>query len=264
MTGPRLAWQDGTLEVRAERRGLRTEAGLLRNGAPVASGTGVGKVLLPLPGTAEPAPTVLVLTPLPGVVTRAVLLVPRPPGEDDETPGDEPPDGGAPDRDDLPAGARRALDLATAERHPFDPAPGTLAARLRHLEERHPRLWATRHVVLAVGRVLLGLLGLAVLLRTVLRPLLDWLAGLLPRIDWPDIPWPDLPSIPWPDVDWPDLPDVSPPGWLAAVLATAKFWGPVLVAVVLAVREVRRKRRGARGPGSREASPGEDEVDAHR
>jgi hypothetical protein len=183
--------------------------------------------------------------------------VPRPPSESSE----EATTGGA--GDDVPAGVAAALVLATAERHRFDPAPGTLAARLRALEERHPRLWASRHVVLAVGRVLGALLGLAVLLQTLVRPLLEWLLGLLPRVDL-DIPWPDvdLPSIPWPDVDWPDLPDVSLPGWLWAVLNTAKYWGPVLVAVVLAVREVRRKRRGPRA--EREAPVGEDAVDAHR
>jgi hypothetical protein len=248
MTGPRLAWDDGTLELAAARRGFRTEVQLRRDGVPLLSGTGLGKVLLPLPGAADPALTVLVLAPLPGVVARAVLLVPRPPTGDEET------------TDEVSDGARRALELATAERHPFDPAPGTLAARLRAVEDRHPRLWAARHVVLAAARVLAGLLGLAVLLQTLLRPLLEWLAGLLPRVDWPDLPWPDLPSIPWPDVDWPDLPDVSLPGWLAAVLATGKFWGPVLVAAVLAAREVRRKRRAAR---DRDAA-GDDGVDAHR
>ncbi|NEK59240.1 hypothetical protein GCU56_15345 [Geodermatophilus sabuli] len=252
MAGPTSTWQGGRLEITARRSGLRTAVTLLRDGTPVGAASGLGRVRLPLPAGEEPGPTVLVLAPVPGVVARAVLLVPRP----------TPEAGG----DDVPAGVTTALELATAERHPFDPAPGTLAARLRALEDRHPRLWASRHVVLAVGRVLGALLGLAVLLQALVRPLLQWLAGLVPSVDLPAIPWPDvdLPSIPWPDVDWPDLPDVSLPGWLLAVLATAEYWGPVLVAVVLAVREVRRKRRGPAAREGREAPVGEDGVDAHR
>jgi hypothetical protein len=234
VTGSRLAWDGDVLEVRARRAGLRTTVTLLRDGAPAGERTGLLRVLLPLPDAPEPAPAVLVLTPAPGVVARTALLLPRPPGDADEAGGD----GG-----DLPDPARRVLDLATAERRPFDPAPGTFAARLRDVEEHHPRLWALRHVALAAGKVAAAVLGLAVLLQALVRPLLEWLAGLLPRVELPSIPWPDLdlPSIPWPDVD---LPDVSLPGWLQAVLGTAEYWGPVLVAVAVAAHEVRRKRRG--------------------
>jgi hypothetical protein len=246
MGGLRLDWHGELLELRIGRAGVRTVATLLRDGRPAGHVAGFGVLRLPLAGPA-PVPTVLVLAPLPGVVARAALLVPTGDGE--------------PRRAHVPDGARAALDVATAERHPFTPAPGTLAARLRDLEQRHPRLWASRHVVLAVGRVLGALLGLAALLQVLVRPLLEWLAGLLPRIDLPDVPWPDLPSIPWPDVD---LPDLSMPGWLAAVLATAKFWVPLLVAVVLAVREVRRKRHGARAGTEQRASAGDDGADAHR
>jgi hypothetical protein len=249
MSGPRLQWQGRTLEVRAARSGLHTTASLLADATPVTEGRGLGRVLLPVPGSAEPAPTVLVVAPLPGTVARVVLLVPR-------------PDPGTGEAD---ADAAGVLELATAERHPFDPAPGTLAARLRAFEERHPRLWASRHVVSAVVRVLAGLLGLAVLLQALVRPLLRWLAGLVPDVDLPDLPLPDLdlPSIPWPDLD---LPDLDLPGWLAAVLATAEFWVPVLVAVGLAVAEVRRKRRRSAGRtvDGQPSGPGDDAVDAHR
>ena len=247
MTGPRLQWRGGTLEVRAGRAGPRTTATLLLDDAQVAEGRGVGRVLLPLPAAEEPSAAVLVLAPLPGVVARTVLLVPRP------------REAGAAPADD--AGAR-VLDLATAEGHPFDPEPGTLAARLRTVEERHPRLWASRHVVAAVVRVGAGLLGLLVLLQAVVRPVLRWLAGLVPDVDLPDLPLPDLdpPSIPWPDLD---LPDLALLGWLAAVLATAEVWGPLLVGVCVAVAEVRRRRRrdavGGRGSGT-----GDDAGDAHR
>ena len=67
---------------------------------------------------------------------------------------------------------------------------------------------------------------------------LDW--GWLPDWDLPRIPRPDLPDIPWPDID---LPELSLPGWLAALLATKKYWFPILVAVAVAVAEVRRRQR---------------------
>ncbi|MGY1820796.1 hypothetical protein [Geodermatophilus sp. SYSU D00079] len=269
MTGQRLRWQGQELEVRTRRQGLRTAATLVRDSVPVGEATGSGRVVLPLPGPEGPAPTVLVLAPAPGVVAQTVLLVPRSPGDAGSAADDapqQPAEGaaGAPGADDdLPAGARTALDLATAERHRFAPAPGTLAARLRAIEERHPRLWASRHVALAVARVVGALLGLAVLLQGLVQPLVTWLLGLLPRVDLPDLPWPDLdlPSIPWPDVD---LPDVSPPGWLGAVLATAEYWGPVLVGVALAVREVRRERRTPRAREDSPAAAGGDGADAHR
>ena len=256
MTGARLDWQGRSWEVRTARSGLHTTATLLCDAAPVAEGRGVGRVLLPLPGPDRPSPAVLVLTPLPGTAARTVLLVPRLPEEEAVPAADDPPDDAV----------ARVVDLATAERHPFAPAPGTLAARLQALEDRHPRLWASRHVVLGVLKVVAGLLGLAVLLQALVRPVLRWLASLVPDVDLP-LPDLDLPSIPWPDVDLPDLhlPDLAVPGWLAAVLATAKFWGPVLVGIGLAVAEVRRKRRRAAAPAAG-AGPadGDDGGDAHR
>lgn len=256
MTSWRLDRNGRSLEVRARRSGLRTVATLWCDSVPGAEAGGLGRVLLPLPGPPESAsPQVLVLAPLPGVMSRVVLLVPRPPAEDDGAPAV-----GA----DLPDAVGTALNLARAERHPFAPPPGTLPARWLDLQERHPRLWAARHVVLAVGRVLVALLGIAALVQMLLRPVLSWLAGLLPSIDLPLIPWPDidLPSIPWPD-----LPDVSLPAWLVAVLDTAKYWGPILIGVVLAVREVRKKAHGtpaAPADGQSDEDAEEAAPDAHR
>jgi hypothetical protein len=112
-------------------------------------------------------------------------------------------------------------------------------------------------VLLAAGKVALALLGLWAFVQLVLRQVVSWLAGFLPEIDWPEI---DLPAIPWPDIDlpdipWPDLdlPDLALPGWLLVVLATAKFWVPVLIAVGVAVTEVRRRSRRTPDPGDREA-----------
>lgn len=233
----RLSRNGRLLEVEARRAGLRTDATLLSDAEAVGEGSGLAHVLLPLPcSSGTVSPHVLVLAPLPGVVARVVLLVPA---TDDES-GEQADDAGT-GGDARPDRTRAAFDLLRAERHLFDPPPGTLAARQRALEERHPRLWAARHVLLAVGRVVGALLGLAVLFQLMISPLLAWLVGLLSRIDWPDIPWPDvhLPAIPWPD-----LPYVGElPAWFVAVMDTTKYWVPVVVAVILAVREARRRSR---------------------
>ena len=252
MPGARLEWHGHLLELTSGRDGLRTTVTVRCDSEPMAQGSGLARILLPLPGLTEGETSrLLVLAVVPGVMARAVLLVTPPPGSDD----------GA-DADALPDQVQTGLDLARAERHPFAPAPGTFAARLHEFEERHPRLWATRHVVRAVVRVLCALLGIAAILQLLVRPIIEWLAGLLPRIDWPDI---DLPSIPLPDFD---LPDVTMPGWLLAILVTAKFWVPILVAVVLGVREVRRKRSAAdarRAAAVQPHGPGDENApDAHR
>lgn len=120
------------------------------------------------------------------------------------------------------------------------PEPGSPAARHEKKVLAHP----TRYTIIAT----LG--GLA----TVVVPIL--LVALLARfavnIPWPDIniPFPDLPSIPWPnlpDIPWPDisLPDVSLPGWLSWILDNIHFVWPVVLAYVLARREIKRRRAQA-------------------
>ncbi|TDB75453.1 hypothetical protein E1264_39830 [Actinomadura sp. KC216] len=164
------------------------------------------------------------------------------------------PAGDAPERVSLEKGARPRKDADGAEKGgkrekiAFEAPAGTRAARREALARAHPVLYASRHVVAAVGRVVFPLLGLGVLVRMLLR----W----IPRPDV-DVPFPDVdgPSIPWPDVPWPDLPDlpdVSAPPWLAALLATAKFWVPILIAVGVAAREARRRKRAG---ATREAPP---------
>ena len=256
MASMRLSRDDGLLELTTRRTGLRTRATVLRDGAPVAEGAGFARVLVPLPAddaSPDGLPAVLVLAPVPGVAGRAMLLLPCTDGA---------PDGRA--ADELPAALTKVAGLARATRVPFEPAPGTFAARLGRFQLAHPHLWAARHVVLATGRVLAGLLGIVLVLQLVLRQVLAWISDRLPDLDLPDVPWPDvdLPSIPWPDVD---LPDVSLPGWLLVLVGTAKFWVPILVAVVLAVREVRRRKR-APVAADAEAGPSEedDAPDAHR
>ena len=176
-------------------------------------------------GSESLRPTVLVLSVLPGSVSRALLLVPRP---------DSPDIGPA--------------TLVAAERYTFAPPPGSFAARLLTFQRMHPRLYASRHVVVAVGKVAVALLCLGVLVRLLLQPVVDWIRDRMPQIDLPSIPWPD---IPWPDIPLPDidLPELALPPWLRMIMGTAKFWLPVLIAIGVAVAEVRRRQANAEREG---------------
>ncbi|HEY9375815.1 MAG TPA: hypothetical protein VIQ02_01800 [Jiangellaceae bacterium] len=276
-----LDYEGQLLELSAQRDGLRTQVALFVDGDQVGDASGFGRVLTPLPigvpvaagstvepdagasdemGSELPRPTVLVLSALPGTVSRALLLVPRSDSHDaDADPdGSDNPQTGHGAALGLPKGAELA-GLVTAERHPFSPPPGSFAARLLIFQRNHPRLYASRHVVLAVGKVTAALLGLGLLVRLLLQPVLDWIRDRLPEIDLPSIPWPDIPwpDIPWPDIPLPDidLPDLAMPSWLRVIIGTAKFWLPVLIAIGVAVAETRRRRaRAAR----------EGDSDAHR
>ena len=224
----RLRHDGALLETEVRRTGHRARVRLRRDGVPLGEGTGAGRVQLPLPLPPDgdedrdegenPRRARVVVRVLPRGVPLDVVLV-------------------------VPAALR-------AQRLPFEPPAGTTAARWHAWQRRHPALWASRHVLVAVGQVLLTVLGVLVLLHLLLRRALAWVREQLPELDLPRLPWPDLPRIPWPDLplpDLPDLPDLPVPWWLAAALATAKFWAPVLVALAVAVREVRRRRAGAGG-----------------
>ena len=132
---------------------------------------------------------------------------------------------------------RRAaiLDAGSEELVLLDPPPGTRAARLAELERRRPVLYAARHVVKAVGSVLLPLLGIGALLGLVLPAL-------------PDI---DLPQVNLPDMSLPDLPDlpstsIEPPEWVKSVLSAAPYVVPIVIAIGVAAREVERQRKRRR------------------
>ncbi|MET0730879.1 MAG: hypothetical protein ABWZ03_06790 [Solirubrobacterales bacterium] len=132
---------------------------------------------------------------------------------------------------------RRAalLDAGGEELVLLDPPPGTRAARLAELERRRPVLYAARHVVKAVGSVLLPLLGIGALIGLVLPAL-------------PDI---DLPQVNLPDVSLPDLPDlpstsIEPPEWVKSVLSAAPYVVPIVIAIGVAAREVERQRKRRR------------------
>ncbi len=132
---------------------------------------------------------------------------------------------------DVPATARALLGTGGID---LEPEPGSPAARREERIRRHPR----RHTALAVagGAAAVAvplLLGLLVVRLTIAVPWPDW--------DLPSIPWPDwdLPAIPWPDVD---LPDWQLPDWVRRLLDKAQYVWPVVLAWVLARREVRRRR----------------------
>ena len=77
------------------------------------------------------------------------------------------------------------------------------------------------------------------------------------------MPTPDLPDIPWPD--W-ELPDWQLPGWVQALAAASKFVVPILIALGVAVHEVRRRRQQDElkqqlHDGSAEAKSGDRRTD---
>ena len=87
---------------------------------------------------------------------------------------------------------------------------------------------------------------------------LVWLARYVP---WPEIPLPDVPSLPLPDVSVP-LPDIRlprPPAWVGEVLDKAGYVWPVVLAAALAYGEVRRRRAQDR---DRDAAPGDGDGEA--
>jgi hypothetical protein len=91
-------------------------------------------------------------------------------------------------------------------------------ARLGDLRTKRPRLYASRHVVRAVGGVLLPLLGIGLAF-----------ALPLPGIDLPSIPTPDLPNPP-------DL-----PGWVRPVFNWGKFVVIIGIGVLVALGELEKR-----------------------
>ena len=109
------------------------------------------------------------------------------------------------------------------------PEPGSAAARRERLERERPGLYAARHVAKGVAQALAAVIGIGFAIR------------LLPDFSLPV----DLPELPLPDFDPPSF---EPPGWLAAILASKAIWLPVILGLVIALREWRRRRPGGRHP----------------
>ena len=118
----------------------------------------------------------------------------------------------------------------------LEPEPGTRAARRAAFARRHPRLYASRHVLTGVAQVAAAMVGFTFLLR------------LIPAIPWPSIDLPDLPSINLPDLPLPSFQiDIELPGWVQAVLDSKPYWVPIVVGLVVALRELDRRKKTRRG-----------------
>lgn len=114
---------------------------------------------------------------------------------------------------------------------PFEPPPGTRAARLAQLEHERPVIYASRHVLWAVLQLLLPLLGIGALLAT-----------FLPRVDLTWLPTPLYDKL-----------FGGPPDWLAPVLDSTVFqvakWSlPILIAILVAVNEVEKRQKKTAEP----------------
>ncbi|MDQ2653774.1 MAG: hypothetical protein M3Z20_12125 [Chloroflexota bacterium] len=144
----------------------------------------------------------------------------------------------------------------------FTAPPGTLAARVQAWGNRHPDLYASRHVAVAIGQTILGIIGFSAIF-----------FGLLPTIPWPDVAFPpiplpqiSLPALPIPEIALPaiplpnvTLPQISPPVWLEPIFSALKYLSPIAIATVIAVREARQRRqRRARAQQNAPAMPGID------
>ncbi len=134
----------------------------------------------------------------------------------------------------------------------FEPPAGTRAARSYAFGQRHPGLYAARHVVINVGGTIAAILGIGVLVSA-------FFGRLLPSLDL---------SIPLPDIDAPDWLRWLDPGtylapvarWIAGWMPDLSFlngfgkWGGYvigfLIACAVAVQEYRRRKRRLEDDGS--------------
>jgi hypothetical protein len=149
----------------------------------------------------------------------------------------------------LPPGANpRDAQQVGAE---FAAPPGTHAARVQAWGNRHPDLYAARHVVIAIGHTILGVIGVSAILFGLL-PSIPWPAValpdlLLPLIPLPQISLPDIPApgIALPAISWPEiaLPAPPVPAWLEPLFDALKTLAPIIVALCIAVREARFRRQ---------------------
>jgi hypothetical protein len=141
-------------------------------------------------------------------------------------------------------GRVRSVNLVEGRmRFTFDGPPGSPAARRFALQQSRPALYAARHVAFAIARVLATVAGVG----AIVNAAIDWIFALFPHVELPHV---DLPDIDLPDINWPhiDPPHIDLPGWVKAVLSTDPYWVPVIVAVVIARRELRRRREVPQEP----------------
>lgn len=121
------------------------------------------------------------------------------------------------------------------------PEPGSPAADHEDRVRANPQRYALIAALIGVARVVVPIVAVALFARIAVNvPWPDW---NLPSIPLPDIPWPDLPSVPWPDLPSIPWPDWSLPGWLVWLIDHAHYVVPVIVALVLARNEIRRRAK---------------------
>lgn len=144
---------------------------------------------------------------------------------------------------DLDASARALTGLGGLD---LVPEPGSPAADHEDRVRAHPQRYALVAGLIGAARVVVPIVAVALFARLAVSvPWPDWdLPSIpLPDISWPDIPWPDLPSVPWPDLPSIPWPDWSLPGWLVWLIDHAHYVVPVVVALVLARNEIRRRAK---------------------
>jgi hypothetical protein len=117
------------------------------------------------------------------------------------------------------------------------PTAGSSAAAYEDRVRLHPQRYAAIATVGGVAKVVIPLLLGLLAVRFAVR--IDWPDLPIPNLpDLPDIPWPDLPSVPFPDLPDPRLPD-----WVRWLLDKVKYVWPILLAYVLARAEINRRRK---------------------
>lgn len=128
------------------------------------------------------------------------------------------------------------------EEIPLTPPRGSYAARQAELERKHPTLYASRHVIFAVLKALIPLLGLGLII-TSLLPNLD-LLGFLRELfgSRPESPPPDN----W--VRFIVKPIVKSAKWVLWTL-------PILAAIFITLEEIKRQQKKLQKP-EKIVSPG--------
>ncbi len=156
---------------------------------------------------------------------------------------------------------------------PLAPPAGSKAARREALARDHPVQFVLRRVGAAGTEIVFGVLGVSAILAA-------FFGLLLPRLDLPSV---DLPSVNLPSINHPDWlryldpgywlsrlglsrPNVSVPGWIETVLECKQFWLPLVIAVVIALGEIgRRRMRDAEREAQRDdEQPGPDDSSPER
>lgn len=112
------------------------------------------------------------------------------------------------------------------------PEPGSSAAAREERMRARPKLYAARHVVAGIGKVVVPFVVIWLLARfTIDLPFPD-----VPRPNLPDV----IPDLPLPTISWPDW---SVPGWVRWVLEKKNYVLPVVIGIALAYAEISRRRK---------------------